>query len=794
MVFLKVDDIIRRFNSESLALDLLFISLLLVIALIPVSYLGIFALGIYTCWIMLVVLTVSQKAKYVASVIHTLWSAVFASASTVVLVRFWLNNDVAVVKSPLLFSLTIFWLVELVFGFLFSPHKWLSFFDRLERSIGYSFRVGLVVFILLIWQLAIDQVSFGLLLLPFVLSGAFEGIVILLQWLNYIGKVSLTFNYRYALGKRMMGTFGNPIMTAEYLVGTFFLNLWLLQSEQLPVILRFSIFIPTYLLITLGLHFTHGRASYLSLSFGALSILAFAVSGWIEWWIFILAMLPVVFELFSKRGNWLLKRFETSLARSTEAKDKAAPSQAVVNTESRFAFWKATFREKRRTFLKPEGISGVSGFFARTQDESVLQHVGFLVLDRTHNWFLDFLIEGGAFYLATFLLVNLTALMGFLASKNALGFVALSSILISELFGFPFQGNYLLWGFLIGVSWSTVSMTLTSLALLASIVALGTLFLANVLSLLLNKKAYISMKLWNLARNFGGRTNTRLKTHFLQEMVDLCPWAPDLYLWYAEETSESFSGTVSKAENVVSELNILKNWMGFVERQSPGFPNFVASAAGFALSLKDVKTNVDVVELAELWIDKALSKYPSNVYCRRFKALILELKGELEEAYAVLKRLVEDLGKSKVRDFEKEDSIWQNFFDLALKLGKNEDAKRFLELYKTKFKVILDQFEILKRISQLFKTPVEWRVFFKSGRDPVVRSVGKELGKASKVVVEWLPKNREIEAERIQLLVSETSEISERRIKAFCEALEEKLPNLKKNFQRVLRQKDEDTI
>gem|GEM_PF-2648347 len=782
VVFLSVDDIIRRFNRESLALDLLFISLLLVIALIPVSYLGIFALGVYTCWIVLVVLTVSREAKYVASVIHTLWSAFFASVSAVVLIRFGLNNGIAIAKSPLLFSLTVFWLIELVFGFFFSPHKWLSFFGRLERSIGYSFRVGLIVFILSVWQLASGWVSFGFLLLPFVLSGAFEGIVILLQWLNYIGKTPRTFNYMYSVGARMVGTFGNPIMAAEYLVGSLFLDLWFLKFEHLPIMFRLAIFIPTYFWITLGLHFTHGRASYLSLSFGVFLILIFAVSGWVEWWIFILALLPVVWELFSKRGkNQLLKRFKMGLT----------PSQTVAGTESRFAFWKATLHEKRRTLLKPEGISGVSGFFARARDDSVLQHAGFSILDRTHNWFLDFLIEGGVFYLAAFLLVNLTALAGFLISKNALGFVALSSILISELFGFPFQGNYLLWGFLIGVSWSTVNTTLTSFTFFALLIASGTLFLANALALQVNKKAYISMKLWGLAKALGRRDNTKLESHLLRGMVDLCPWAPDLYLWYAEEANELFSGTSPNAESVVSELNTLKNWMGFVERQSPGFPNFVALAASFALSLKGVRTNVDVVELAELWLDRALSKYPSNFHCRRLKAFVLELKGDLDRAYTVLKHLVEELGRAKVKDFEKEDPIWQKFFDLALKLGKNEDARKFLEVYKIRFKDILDHFEILKRVSKLFKTPVEWRVLFKNGREPIVRSVGKELGEASKAVVEWIPRSKESDIERIQLLVSKTSRISERRIKVFCEALEERFPNLKNNFQHVLTQSGE---
>jgi len=345
--------------------------------------------AVYFVWVLVVIGAPTLGPFFAFAPSHTVLSAFFGV--TTLILGFFSGMSLPFVLIP-------FFTIEFIVFLMSKRGGW---FEGYERCMTYFFRSSMIPFAAVI---VLAGYELELMALPFVVVGIWEGIYVIFQKLVDTGKIKVEMKYNIKVG-RYVGTIGNPNHVSEYLLVSLVILVFV--AQKWPVIFLGVPF------IFLGLVFTAGRATIVSLAAGGLLLSFFYPVS-------LFATLPLV-GFFAW---WMRKR--------------------KFIDENRLLFWKEILKIKKCHPFKIEGM-GVQIYTEKM--EKLKRHHVFNSLDRSHNWFIDIFVEGGVWYLIPFVSASIAGLIFLPPILKC----ALLILLVSQFFSFPFQANYMTWIFLVSV-------------------------------------------------------------------------------------------------------------------------------------------------------------------------------------------------------------------------------------------------------------------------------------------------------------------------------------------------------
>ncbi len=476
------------YNILHTLLIIIFTSLLIALAVfVPVQLLSLLQFLIFAALILFVVAITDQ----VAFIPFAQTKVEFASALSIVL-TFLLIRQVQIrslyLPNIIFLSLLLAWWGSVLLHTVLSESKQRSYFGDGERGMGLFYRITIPITLLSAWQVyMMDSFAFFLIL---IFAGIVETVVLILQWLDEEEYISFPFPYKESVGyRRQTGTLSNPLQVSNFLVSLLPLTLFFYNRQ-------FALFVVFYIILAFGLGLSFGRGSFL----GAFAILPFEIVyvGITPEPLYmpIIAILVFILSLFiwafTLQGRNTLKRFQ-GLFKLIQTQDLNTIHTSALNRAYLYQAAQPAFQE--RPFLG-WGISNVARALRNKFTEAGNEYFKNVVVDATHNYYLDLLIEGGITHLIIYIFLLIVTMYFSIANGMFYVFIALLAYSIDIFFSFPLQANYLLSMLLISIPAVTATAFIPALAYLFI-----PLIVAYAISLYFADKNNVSMRYTTVAMN-----------------------------------------------------------------------------------------------------------------------------------------------------------------------------------------------------------------------------------------------------------------------------------------------------
>ncbi len=452
---------------------------------VPVSLLSFMQFLAFTALILLVVSVVDS----VAYIPFAQTKVEFASALTLVLTLILIRQvqvESLYLPNIILLSLLSAWWGSIILHTILSESKLRSYFGDGERGMGLLYRITIPVILISAWQIyTMDLFAFFLVL---IFAGIVETVILILQWLDEEKYISFHFSYQESIGhRRQTGTLSNPMQVSNFLVSLLPLTLFFYNRD-------FVLFVVFYLILAFGLGLSFGRGSFLAavgiLPFEIVYIAITPAPLYMPIIAILVFFLSLIIYAFTLQGRNTFKRFQ-GLFKLIQTQDTNIIKTSALNRAYLYQAAKPAFEE--RPFLG-WGISNVARALRNKITEAGNEYFKDFVVDYTHNYYLDLLVEGGITHLIIYMFLLITAMYFSIVNGAFYVFIALLAYSIDIFFSFPLQANYLLSMLLISVP--AVTVTVFNPALAYFFIPLIVLY---AISLYFSDKNNVSMRYTTLA-------------------------------------------------------------------------------------------------------------------------------------------------------------------------------------------------------------------------------------------------------------------------------------------------------
>ncbi len=712
--------------------------------LMPANLLSTFEIMLFAWAIFSTILTFDPLSWMPFAVTHTEFANGFAIPLAITSARMVSAMNFAIPSTVLLILLGIWW-ASVIFHFATSESFIFSYLGGIERQMGMTFRFVIPVILFAGWQVFTTAGSTPFFLI-IITSAIVEMVILTLQFLDEEKKIKYNFSYLKSMGfRRYTGTISNPIPVANFLLTVLPLSFAFYSNDTL-----FIFFVISYLAISWGLFLSHGRGSYLaSLVVSLLEVAYLLVTPEPIYMILIaltvVVLPPVIYPLTPQgKENW--KRIKvfldfakrklklTSLKKPSENMRANQPESSAVN---RAFIWNESRRAIKRRLILGYGISNIARAMRSRFSRKSSAYFMTQVVDRSHNHYLDLLIEGGITHLIIYLAFAAFGVYSSIVSGMPWIGIAIVGYSLDLIFSFPLQANYLTLMLILSVS---AGMQFTSFPYLSYIFfALGGLYLLNLYFAHSNN---IAMRYTQLA--FSAQTQGDVKVT-LDATLSALKTAP-FEQRYFTVASNVLDGLSSTGKLNFDDLHTFRIWFEaskdyiLTHSEAPDVP-FGTMAMVYAVVFAATK---DSTYANESWnLTKiALKVNPFSMIAKRAAVTLLNSLGNIyterknldvakrdfRQAEAILRGIMDDFIISPYTNYDLENTYWQAYFDVAKKAEKYENLTKYLDIYKERFKGILFTYDIFMKISRTFNTPVGWTLIDKEGTKflyPVNTSMGQ---------------------------------------------------------------------
>lgn len=776
---------LREYNFESgmkyTLLSLSFFGVLVLFAIfLPLKVLPLYEFMLFAWTVWLVILTFDPLAWMPFAVTHTQFANGMALSLSVTLARLVFDGNFFVPNGILLILIGLWW-ASVIFHFVTSESFIFSYLGGIERQMGMTFRLTLPVILFAGWQV-FEMIGIFAFFSIIISAGIVEMIILTLQFLDEEHKIKYNFSYLKSMGfRRYTGTISNPIPVANFLLTILPITFTFYVNSPL-----FFVFLISYLAISWGLFLSHGRGSYISSILVSLLEIIYVLLTPRPLYmsltaIFVISLPPIVY-LFTPQGreNWSRLKIVIDFLRrklrihSFHESAQMKPESSAVN---RAFIW----NEARRTFKRRPWLGyGVENIARAMRSKfSRKSSVYFMtqVVDRSHNHYLDLLIEGGI----THLLIYLT-LIGFsiyASIVNGIPWIGIAIVgySLDLIFSFPLQANYLTLMLLLSVSAGFQFSSFHYLAYIFS--GLFIIYLVNFYFSHVNNIGMRHVQLAFSAQNLG---DAKVALDATLSALKISPYEQRFFT----VASNVLEGISSIGKLQFEDLHTFRVWFeaskNFIltHSEAPDVP-FGTMAMVYAVVFNSTK---DAIYANESWnlAKIALKVNPFSLAAKRAIVTLLNglgtlyserkmydvAKRDFKQSSAILKGIIDDFISAPYVNYELENSYWQAYFDMAKKSDDQEGLKKYLEIYKERFSGIIFTYDMFTKISKVFSTSVGWTLVNRDGIK-YLYPVNTAMGPLTKRIWKFSHKTLDGKTEELYLTIGRDVKIAEMAIKPFID-------------------------
>ncbi|MGC9138953.1 O-antigen ligase family protein [Athalassotoga sp.] len=776
---------LREYNFEASTkytlLSLIFFGLLVLFAFsFPPKILPLYELMLFAWTVFLVILTFDPLAWMPFAVTHTQFANGMAMALSVTVARSIIEEGFFVPNEILLILLGLWW-ASVLFHFITSESFIFSYLGGIERQMGMTFRLTIPVILFAGWQV-FETVGSHAFFAIIISAGIVEMVILTLQFLDEEHRIKYDFSYLKSIGfRRYTGTISNPIPVANFLLTILPLTFAFYLDSPL-----FLFFVISYLAITWGLFLSHGRGSYIaSIMVSILEVIYVVLTSKPIYMVIIalaVIILPPIFYLFTPQGkeNWnrvkividFVKRKirrTTSQSAGQEQPESSAVNRAFIWNESRRAF-------RRRPWLG-YGIENIARAMRSKFSRKSSAYFMTQVVDRSHNHYLDLLLEGGITHLLIYLaLVAFSIYSSIVTGMPWIG-IAIVGYSLDLIFSFPLQPNYLILMLILSVS---AGLQFSAFHYL-SYIFLG-LFLVYLINLYFAHVNNVGMRYVQLAFSAENLGDAKVALDATLSALKVSPYEQRFFT----VASNVLEGISSIGKLQFEDLHTFRVWFEaskeFILKHSeaPDVP-FGTMSMVYAVVFSTTK---DANYANESWnlAKMALKVNPFSLSAKRAIVTLLNTLGTLynerkmydvakkdfKQSTAILRRIIDDFLNSPYANYELENNYWQAYFDMAKKSEDQEGLKKYFEIYKERFSGILFTYDIFTKISKVFSTPVGWTIINRDGTK-IVYPVNTVMGPLVKRVWKFSHKMTDGRIEELYLTVGKDAKVTEMSLKPFID-------------------------
>ncbi len=748
--------------------------------LIPQSALLTYATMLFTVGILLVTLAFDPLAWMPFAVTHTEFANGIAIPMAIVSARLVMESTFAIPGTLMIAALTVWW-ASIILHFFSSESIVFSYLGGIERQMGMTFRFTVPVILFTGWQIfhfAGTKTFFGILLA----AAMIETVVLTLQFLDEEHHVKFPWTFTKSIGfRRYVGTISNPIPVANFLVTLLPVALAFYTPDS-----GFIFFVVSYLAISWGLFLSNGRGSYISSAFISLLETVYVLFAQRPLYMTLIAvaviLVPPIAYLFTPQGksnydrmkllfDFIGRKFKSSKKKGDEAQgsSESKPESGAVN---RAFVWKEAIRAYKKRPFTGYGISNIGRAMRKVFSRKSSSYFMTQVVDRSHNHYLDLLMEGGITHLVIYLaLLGVTVYSSVTTGMWWIVF-ALVAYSLDLVFSFPLQINYLTVMLLISVAGGTQFVNFSPISY--AFFGLAGLYFVSLYFAHTDNTAMRYVQLAHSAQNQG---DVKIALDSALSALKTAPFEQRYFT-----VSSNILDTVSSTGKLkLDDLHTFRVWFNasknFITKTSEA-PDIPFATMGMVYALVFASTR-ETSYANECWslLKTALKVNPHFIMTRRALFVLLNsLAGINEEkknmdqavllftqAEAVLRGIIDDFLNAPGANYELENSYWQAYFDILKKIGKEEERKRYFGIYKNRFKAAIFTYDVFTKISKVFNTPVGWTIIDTNGSrflNPVSTAIGpliKRIWKFSHF------------SNELYLTVGQDVQISEDAIRPFME-------------------------
>lgn len=750
---------------------------------LPVKVLPLYGIMLFAWSVFTIILTFDPLAWMPFAVTHTQFANGFAIPLAITSARLVMVNSFAIPNGILLILLGLWW-ASVLFHFITSESFTFSYLGGIERQMGMTFRLVLPIILFAGWQLFYIAGSTPFFMI-ITAAGILEMIILTLQFLEEEHKIKYNFSYLKSMGlHRYTGTISNPIPVANFLVTVLPLTFAFYADSLL-----FIFFIISYLAISWGLFLSHGRGSYIaSVIVSILEIFYVFFTPRPLYMTFIaLAMIviPPVIYLFTPqgRGNWerikilmdfAKRKLNLSKPSAQSGNDGPHPESSAVN---RAFIWNEARRAFKRRPLLGYGISNIARAMRNKFSRKSSAYFMTQVVDRSHNHYLDLLIEGGITHLLIYLALVIFSIYSSIVSGMPWIAIAIIGYSLDLIFSFPLQANYLTLMLIVSIS---AGLQIASFPYLAYI--FFALAMAYIVNFYFTHANNVAMRYTQLAFSAQSQGDVKVTLDATLSALKTAPFE-QRYFTVASNVLDQLSST---GKLQFDDLHTFRIWFessrNFILKNSeaPDVP-YGTMAMVYAVVFSSTK---DANYANESWnlTKTALKINPYSLIAKRAAVTLLNSLGSIyfekknfdvarrdfNQSAAILKGILDDFMNSPYSNYDLENTYWQAYFDMANKAGNVDDLKKYLEIYKDRYKGILFTYDIFTKISKTFNTPVGWTIINREGTK-ILYPVNTVMGPIVKRVWKFSHKGFDNKMEELYLTIGQDAKFTEGSIKPFMD-------------------------
>lgn len=603
----------REFNLSSykrlVSSMLLCVILSLVAVAIPKDWLLHYQAALFIVTVLCITLAHDKSAWLPFAVTKT----EFGSALAIPMLLSMFLNGYAYLPGFEVQLLLVIWFGINIANTVFSKSPFVSYFGNTDRNMGLAFRMLIPVLMLSGFQL---NTVFGDKLIPFTLliAGIVEAGLVWLQYLSDKFKLKIKWWYKTNMSGRYLGTILNPLQCANFLLVLMPVAFLVIDNAILSSIA--FVFIGSALLLTAG------RATLVAGFVEVLMLTFFTIANGMFIQALVIIWASVIFMC-------------TPYFRNIIGRLKKAKAKIMEGVDSRQLLWKDAWKlVKANPF--GTGVDNISNPFRKIASVETADRYPHSIVDRTHNHYIDMLVEGGIVRLVSYMTLLVFALVMAFTTNNWIIGTAIIVYTIDVFFSFPLQPNHMVFMLLFTALLVPDVIILNPYALLILIP-----FIAfNLITAALTNRAmrYMSMAISfvNDKHDFDSGINA------MYTAIDTAPWEESFFnvagnLIYAQVTSKQTNNIVLKGfEKRFNEA------LPFIQKncRAPDNPiNAMAAIFGIvgAAHKKDELFDVSI-QLSAL----ALKYNPTSMKARRNLLMVFWHKNMYKEYVGLAKSILKE--------------------------------------------------------------------------------------------------------------------------------------------------------
>lgn len=654
--------------------------------LIPSSLLYLWELMLFAWGIWLLTLAVDTKAYFPFAPLHSVFGTLFAVGLVFPIIRIALLHGLLVPRETFLIIIGVWWASVLIHS-IFSESRLNSYMGGIERGMGLIDRLTIPIYIIAAFQL-LTFYGFNIVIMLMLTAGIIETLVLTLQFAVDKKWIKEMFTYAKTIGfRRYTGTISNPIPVANFM-------LLLLPLSFAFYHANFFLFMGIYLVLSWGLMLSHGRSSYIALWIVTLLEMIYVITMFNSIPILFLSILTL---LWGPLYYLITPQASNTISRIKGLQEVVnGDTQHLSSANNRLIIWKNALRMIRKHPFTGYGISNVARAIRHNMNSKTNAYFPDQSIDRSHNAFLDLLVEGGVTHLIVYLFMAIISIgMGVITGMPFLS-IALIGFLIDVFFSFPLYPNYLFSFLVILLAFGSSGMLITNpISLSLSIGAIAVLGGMNVVGLIVSHKRNMSQRLWTVGLNGQNAKQTQL-SYMLYALAEM-PEEQRSYSWFSEQIENMLMA--KKFE--VNDLMYVDNWITSNKKyilQNSEMPDLVlAITAQTRIAVFRATNNPLYLTMAWADIKQGVKFNPQGVKIRTALLSFFDIMGDInknnpiiraKEYYivlAILKKLINDFEKAPYPNKALEAGYWTSLLAVCDILNDPDTKQEYTENFAARF-------------------------------------------------------------------------------------------------------------